>query len=99
MIVITWTKLLFCIICLFVSIVCFNWSFYGIFYIMFINEVPNNAELSAIIVNELRDLYGIKYRKEKKLKNHQVSREFTQRPNHSECLKLTKYIYSSQNSN
>lgn len=66
---------------------------------MFINEVPNNAELSAIIVNELRDLYGIKYRKEKKLKNHQVSREFTQRPNHFECLKLTKYIYSPQTSN
>lgn len=39
---------------------------------MFINEVANNAELSAIIVNELRDLYGIKFRKEKKLKNHQV---------------------------
>lgn len=40
---------------------------------MFINEIPNNAELSAIIVNELRDLYGIKFRKEKKMKNHQVS--------------------------
>lgn len=39
---------------------------------MFINEIPNNAELSAIIVNELRDLYGIKFRKEKKLKSHQV---------------------------
>lgn len=44
---------------------------------MFINEVPNNAELSAIIVNELRDLYGIKYRKEKKLKTHQVSRIYS----------------------
>lgn len=40
---------------------------------MFINEVANNAELSAIIVNELRDLYGIKFRKEKKLKHHQVN--------------------------
>lgn len=39
---------------------------------MFINEVPNNAELSAIIVTELRDLYGIKFRKEKKSKNTQV---------------------------
>lgn len=40
---------------------------------MFINEVPNNAELSAIVVNELRDLYGVKFRKEKKLKNQQVN--------------------------
>lgn len=40
---------------------------------MFINEVPNNAELAAIIVNQLRDLYGIKFRKEKKLKNQQVN--------------------------
>lgn len=39
---------------------------------MFINEVPNSADLPAIIINELRDIYGIKYRKEKKLKNHQV---------------------------
>lgn len=39
---------------------------------MFINEVPHSAELSAIIVNELRDLYGIKFRKDKKLKAHQV---------------------------
>ncbi|XP_031634865.1 rho GTPase-activating protein 11A-like [Contarinia nasturtii] len=40
---------------------------------MFINEVPNNAELSAIIVSELRDMYGIKFRKEKKLKSQQHS--------------------------
>lgn len=46
--------------------------FHGTLYTMFINEVTNNAELSAIIVNELRDLYGIKFRKEKKLKSHQV---------------------------
>lgn len=45
---------------------------------MFINEIPNNAELSAIIVNELRDLYGIKFRKEKKLKHHQVSHAILQ---------------------
>lgn len=43
---------------------------------MFINEVPNNAELTAIIVNELRDLYGIKFRKEKKVKHHQVCSYF-----------------------
>lgn len=42
---------------------------------MFINEIPNNAELSAIIVTELRDLYGIKFRKEKKTKNQQVCAE------------------------
>lgn len=40
---------------------------------MFINEVSNYAELSAIIINDLRDLYGIKFRKEKKSKNHEVS--------------------------
>lgn len=40
---------------------------------MFINEVPNSAELPAIIINELRDIYGIKYRKDKKVKNTQVS--------------------------
>lgn len=51
---------------------------------MFINEVANNAELSAIIVNELRDLYGIKFRKEKKLKSHQV--------------KQYSFCYSNQNS-
>lgn len=37
---------------------------------MFINEVPNGAELSAIIINELRDIFGIKYRKDKKIKSH-----------------------------
>lgn len=41
---------------------------------MFMNEVPNSADLPAIIVNELRDIYGIKYRKDKKHKNAQVWR-------------------------
>lgn len=39
---------------------------------MFMNEVPNSADLPALIVNELRDIYGIKYRKDKKHKNAQV---------------------------
>lgn len=37
---------------------------------MFMNEISNGAELSALVINELRDLYGIKYRKDKKHKNH-----------------------------
>lgn len=40
---------------------------------LFINEVPNSAELPAIIINELRDIYGIKYRKDKKIKSTQVT--------------------------
>lgn len=40
---------------------------------MFINEVPNGAELSSIIINELRDMYGVKYRKDKKLKDQSVN--------------------------
>lgn len=39
---------------------------------MFINEVANGAELSSIIINELRDMYGVKYRKDKKLKDQNV---------------------------
>lgn len=38
---------------------------------MFMNEIPNSAELSALVITELRDIYGIKYRKDKKHKNHQ----------------------------
>lgn len=58
------------------SIVCIDSYFYGICCTMFINQVPNNAELTAIIVNELRDLYGIKFRKEKKVKHQQVCSYF-----------------------
>lgn len=32
----------------------------------------SNTELSAIVISELRDVYGIKYRKEKKQKSIQV---------------------------
>lgn len=39
---------------------------------MFMNEVPISADLPALIINELRDIYGIKYRKDKKYKNTQV---------------------------
>lgn len=36
------------------------------------NDVPSSADLPTIIKNELRDIYGIKYRKDKKMKNTQV---------------------------
>ena len=39
---------------------------------MYINDIENKDELFSVIVNELRD-HGIKYRKEKKSKNGQVS--------------------------
>lgn len=35
---------------------------------MLIAEIANRAELTAIVTNELREIYGIKYRREK---NHQ----------------------------
>lgn len=39
---------------------------------MFVNEVPAE-QLTTIVINELRDIYGIKYRKDKKTKSHHVS--------------------------
>lgn len=43
---------------------------------MFFNNVPNNADISAIIIAELRNNYNIKYRKDKKQKNNPVSAIF-----------------------
>lgn len=40
---------------------------------MFINEVPNDADITALIITELRDFYGIKYKKEKKHRHSLVS--------------------------
>lgn len=40
---------------------------------MFFNEVPNNADVSAVIIAELRNNYNIKFRKDKKQKVAQVS--------------------------
>lgn len=34
------------------------------------NEIPNSTDLSALVISELKDIYGIKYRKDKKHKNH-----------------------------
>lgn len=39
---------------------------------MFINEVPTDADVATSVITELRDIYGIKYKKEKKFRNSLV---------------------------
>lgn len=36
---------------------------------MLVNDVSDKPEIASTIIAELRESYGIKYRKEKKLKN------------------------------